>query len=85
MSRRMVYVNIVHNDVTVATIYSQNCASTLYGMAGEKIKDYVSKEYPSSIFADTRFVKDGVYLNPNKPLTADDTGVYEMEVYTKEA
>lgn len=84
MSRKMVYVSIVHDNVNVATIYSNSGEDTLYGRVREKIRDYVSKKYPTSIFVDTRFVKEGSYLNPNKPLVAEDTGIYEMEIYTKE-
>lgn len=84
MARNKVYVCIRHGNDTVAVIYDYESAVTLYGAAGDKIREYVSKKYNDKAFVDTRFVKDGKYLNPNKTLLSQDTGVYEMEVYVKD-
>lgn len=84
MARGKVYVCIRHGNDTIAVIYDYEGAATLYGAAGDKIREHVSGEYNDKAFVDTRFVKDGKYLNPNKTLFSQDTGVYEMEVYVKD-
>jgi hypothetical protein len=82
---KKVYITVYENENFVTSCLCDADKKTLYECVGDKIRDYLVKAYSSAVWTDTRFSKDGVMLNPNKPLTVEDSGEYSMSVYYKKS
>lgn len=82
-NRKSVYIQILHNNSIVFDGLLLAGKDSIYGFFSDKLKDYVSKEYPNAVWADMRFSRDGIYIDPNRPIAYFEGGEYTLDVYYK--